>query len=269
MSKKDSFLGFPPPLLGAEPVRLPILWDNGTTLALYKPPGILVLEDNWYPTVPVLAAAIGYQAKQQKPEFQRLNIPEDGLVAIYSLDPEVSGVVLFTRGMESAQKLKNDLGAGKCTFRYHLVAEEAPHEEVLDCDLPLARHFTEKRMVVSNRTGKAAETRFNLLERIGGRYTLWQAEVNFPRRHQVALHAFERGIKVLGDTTYSNSHPLYLSRIKRHYVLGRKQEEEKPIHNSVSIHLAECELADGTRISSAPGKSFVGQLKQLRRYAKR
>lgn len=269
MSNKDTFLGFPPPLLGDDPVRLPVLWDDGTTLAIYKPPGVLVLEDNWYPKVPVLAAAIGYQAQQQKPEFQRLNIPEDGLVAIYSLDPEISGIVLFSRGAEVSQQLKNDLGAGKMTFRYHLVAEAAPQEEFLQCDLPLARHFTASRMVVSNRTGKAAGTRFNLLERIGGRYTLWQAEVNYPRRHQVPLHAFECGIKVLGDSIYAQSHPLYLSRIKRHYVLGKKQEEEKPIHNSISIHLAECELADGTRISCAPGKSFVGQLKQLRRYAKR
>ena len=88
-------LGFPVPLLGMQPVRLPVLFDDGELLALAKPAGVLVQSDPWYANLPELVEAIRFQAHDGKPEFQRLNIGPEGLWAVTDLDPECYGPVLF------------------------------------------------------------------------------------------------------------------------------------------------------------------------------
>lgn len=250
------------------PLRLPVIADDGDLLALAKPIDALVLPDNWYPRIPVLVEAIRYQAENGKPEFQRLNIPSSGLNAIYGLDPDVSGVCVMTRSPERAEQLRNDVGSGLCKFRFHLVAEKAPEEDELECDLPMARHFTEARMLVSNRTGKKAQTIFRRIDRVG-RYSLWEAETDFPRRHQIALHAFECGIHIVGDETYAGGTPLYLSQLKRNYRTRQRDEEETPIHPAIAVHLVEWSHQDGTKITCEPSKTFVALLKQVKRYAPR
>ena len=45
--EKQMQLGFPVPLLGMEPVRLPVLYDDGDLLALAKPVGDMVQNDAW------------------------------------------------------------------------------------------------------------------------------------------------------------------------------------------------------------------------------
>lgn len=250
------------------PQRLPIIADDGDLLALAKPVEVLVLSDNWYPRIPVLVEAVRYQAENGKAEFQRLNIPHSGLQAIYGLDPDVTGVCVLTRTPERAEKLRNDLGSGLCRFRFHILADQAPDQDELSCDLPLARHFTQARMVVSSRTGKKAQTTFRRIDRVG-RYTLWEAETDFPRRHQIALHAFECGIHIVGDETYAGGSPLYLSQLKRTYRTRKRDEEETPIHPAVAIHLVEWSHQDGLRITCEPVKSFVALLKQVKRYAPR
>lgn len=249
-----------------QPVRLPVIFDDGDRIALDKPSGVLVLADNWYPRFPVLVEAIRYQAERGKPELQRLSVGESGLYAIYSPDPEISGVIWMARTSEAAEKLKDDFGAERMRFVFHFVAASSPPSETVECDLPLARHFHERRMVVSHSTGKQAKTRFECLERMG-RYALWQAESALPRRHQVLLHALESGISVLGDTVYANNPLLYLSQIKRNYRISRRSEEESPLHSGPAVHLVEVALGDGTVSTAPPGKSFVNLLRQLRQHA--
>lgn len=268
MSAHSKHIGFPPPLLGMEPARLPVIADDGDLLALAKPPQVLVLPDNWYPRIPVLVESIRYQAEQGKRELQRLGVPESGLHAVFAMDPDVTGVVVLTRRAETGEALRNDLGSSLCRFRFHLVAEQAPDTEETFCELPLARHYSQPRMVVSNRTGKKSWTRFRRLDRIG-RFTLWEAETDLPRPHQVCIHAAECGIRVLGDPLYAASEPLYLSMIKRGYRASKRDEEETPIHPFAAVHLLEWQHRDEAAITCEPPKTFVALLRQLRRHAGR
>lgn len=264
--KTQSHLGFPAPLLGVEPVRLPVLHDDGEMLVLAKPSGILVQQDSWYPRLPVLIEAIRYQAAEGKPEFAKMEIGPAGLWAVTDLDPECAGPVLLTRSREAGEELKNQYGSGNFTFTFEILTQSNPTTDSIDCDLPISRHGRLSRMLVSHTTGKVSKTTFTDAERVGS-YTLCQAKTNYPRRHQVLLHALESGLPVLGDRTYARSSPVMLSRIKRDYQL-RRDRDERPLYPSPAYYLKELKIGPDCLISMPPPLRWPGLIKQLRKYSR-
>lgn len=217
------------------PQRLPVIWRGQAGFALNMPPGVQILPDNWYPRTPLLAESINYQVAQGKGEMQRLGIPDTGAIAIYSMEPDISGVALFAFDGTGGEFWRNAYGSGMFELRIEFFAEQGPDVDELSTDLPLARHMTENRMLVSHRTGKKAQTTFRRLETLG-RFSRWEAITSFYRMHQVLVHAQEVGIPVLGDTVYGNSRPLYLSSLKRSYRPSKKKEEA-PLYDGCPMHL--------------------------------
>ena len=224
-------------MLGMEPVRLPILFDDGQCLVLAKPAGVLVQADSWFPRLPVLIEAIRYQAARGKPEFERLGIGPEGLWAVHDLDPECAGPVLFCRERDHAEELRNAWGSGQFRFTFGFLSQGKRQEPAFECDLPLARHTRMPRMLVSHTTGKKSDTHFLQGESLGA-YRLWFAVSAYPRRHQILLHALESGLPVLGDTTYAGSEPVLLSHFKRDYQ-AREDREERPLYPGPAIFLRE------------------------------
>lgn len=248
------------------PLRLPVLWRHELGFALNMPPGIQILPDNWYPATPLLAESINYQAAQGKPELRRLGVTAAGVTAAYTMEPEISGVALFAFGPEGGEFWRNAYGSEMFTLRFEFIAERAPDVEELNCDLPIARHSTEKRVLVSHRTGKKTQTRFRRLERLG-RFSRWEASTSFYRMHQLPIHAREAGLSVLGDELYGDSQPLYLSSIKRGFRTS-KSKEEAPLYEGCPIHLDELvvPLPDGgsTTIKAPLPNRYEVLLKRLR-----
>jgi 23S rRNA-/tRNA-specific pseudouridylate synthase len=263
----SGFLGFPPPLLGATGVRLPILFDDGDLLVLDKPAGSLITGDPWYPRIPVLTEAIRYQAAQQKPEFLRAGIPEAGLFPVLSLDPDLTGPAIYARSEETAIRLRNDYGSGLFAVELHFISGRSAATDVFNCDLPIARHARQPRMLVSHTTGKKTETSFQLLERFG-RYSLWSASTSFLRPHQVPLHAAECQLAIPGDAIYGQEPVIFLSRIKRSYSQSRTRDE-LPLHRTALLHVVRITLPGGLSFASPPPKAFRSALNQLRNCAPR
>lgn len=264
--KPVTHIGFPPPLLGMRSTRLPVLWSDRIGLALNKPAGIQILPDNWYPRAPLLADSINYQAAKGKPELRRLGIPKEGVRAIYTMEPDVSGVALFATDPELGEFWSNAYGSEGFELTFHFLSSKTVGRETLECDLPIARHNRENRVLVSHSTGKKAFTRFRRLQSIG-RYHLWEAVTRYYRMHQLPLHALEVGLDVVGDTFYSRSEPIYLSQIKRHYRQG-KDEIERPLYPHAALHLVNLRvpMPDGGLFDiSAPVPDRMGVLlKKLR-----
>jgi len=232
-------IGFPEPLLGLRPQRLAVLYSTDDWLALDKPAGIQILSDNWYPKVPVLTEAINYQAGNEKPELQRLGIGSDGVRAVYSMEPDMSGVALFAKNHEAGEYLKNEYGSEAFQMTIEFISEESPEGNEFFCKLPIARHGAKAEVLVSHRTGKQAKTHFVRQEKLG-RYGLWHAHVTFYRMHQLFVHAREVGLLVMGDQVYGRSRPLYLSQIKRNYRSSQRREE-RPLFDGCAMHLRELE----------------------------
>lgn len=257
-------LGFPPPLLGMEPVRLPVFHCDSSLMVLGKPAGVLVQQDSWYPRLPVLVEAIRYQAEQGKPEFQRAGIGPDGLWAVSDLDPELPGPVVFCFDRDERDRLKNALGSGSFLFRFTFLSAGRVEMDELECDLPLARHTSGNRVIVSHSTGKQCRTRFLRSASVGNLFQ-WVAESGFPRRHQVLVHAMESGLPVLGDELYAGSSPLLLSSLKSGYRPSRFREE-RPLYPGPACFLREIQFPDKTSpLVVPPPAKWRALLNQLNR----
>jgi 23S rRNA-/tRNA-specific pseudouridylate synthase len=260
----QQFLGFPPPLLGTEAQRLPVVYDNGETMALAKPAGVLVQQDGWYPRHPELIEAIRYQARSGKPEFGRLAIPEDGLWGVTDLDPECAGPVLFSRSRDRAEELRNEHGSELFEFTYILLTQGSAMVEQVECDLPLARHTHRAHMVVSHSTGKKAATVFRYIGRVG-RHSCYEARTRFPRRHQILLHAHESGLSILGDDLYAGSRLVYLSSLKKDY-RPRRDMPERPLYPGPAYYLKSVTVPGLGNIDGGAPRRWEGLCQQLSRH---
>ncbi|MEM7790481.1 MAG: pseudouridine synthase [Verrucomicrobiota bacterium] len=257
------FVGFPPPLLGEIPVRLPILAESKALLALPKPSGVAVREHPWNHGVHNMDAALNLQLENGKPELVKLGAELFG--SIFYLEPEVTGVVIFAKSRMSLEFLRNSLGSQRMTFRYLLVArsEDAstPASEVVDT--PLLKHRTKYKVIPSTAKGKRTRTEFRLLKRSKFGWSLFEAITNYPRVHQIRAHAALCGRPVLGDALYGQAHERSFQEILP------KRQGRRPLFEGIALHLASvqsedlnCSVEDG-RISAPLARRFKVLLGRL------
>lgn len=265
MSSKKEFISFPPGYLGSRPEKFQLIENNERFFAINKPTGLACYQHEWTLGKPDLSMALRRELLNEKPQLARLGV--EGLFRVFNLDAELSGALVFAKNEESEQLLKNASGSDQIVYKFHLLVRTENAERSLYCDLPLAKHFNSKRMIVSHRTGKKCETRFQYL-RSFGRYQLWEAETTVLRTHQIRLHAAERGLNVVGEDFYSQGDQIYLSSLKRGYLPSKGRE--KPLYSGICIHLVEVSFRiPGVELPtvSAPLPSrFETLLKRLSEY---
>lgn len=231
-TEQTRFIGFPPPLLGGRPQRLPVLGcEPGQWLALDKPADVLTERHRWYPGMPALVPALNAQAEAGKPELEPYGVTEARHV--YILEPEISGVLLLALSDERLQQLREAYGSGQMRFRFGFLAQWRDGPEERSSQLPVAVHNTEPRALISHQSGKKCRTRFRLVERLGD-YAWWEASATYLRPHQVRLHAAELGLPVVGDALYGGPEPICLSMLKRDY---RQRGIERPLYAGLCLHL--------------------------------
>lgn len=237
MSRDQNFISFPPGYLGSQPLKFPLLVNNERMFGLNKPAGISCFQHEWTLGKPDISMALRRELISRKPQLERLGV--EGLFRAFNLDMEASGLLLYAKNEENEQLLKNAAGSDQLVYRFHLLASAETDQKEFSCDLPLAKHFHDRRMVVSHKTGKKSETRFRFL-RPFGQYQLWEAECTELRLHQVRVHAAERGLSIVGEDLYSDGGQVYLSRLKKGYMPSRGREN--PIYAHLCLHLLEVEF---------------------------
>ena len=233
---RQQAIGFPPPLLGAEPVRLAVLSDADLWLALDKTPGVGVREYPWDGDVPNMDAALNLQLQSAKPELVRLGASTFG--SVYYLDPEVSGVALFGKSRESIAELRNQYGSGHFDCHFLLVTRHQGESvgEERHSDAPLLPHNTKPKMIPSTAKGKRALTCFQLLDASPSGWALWRASASFIRPHQVRAHAAVLGLAVLGDCLYGGPDAPSLRHLQPR---KRGPGMQVPVFDGIALHLAE------------------------------
>ncbi len=250
---------FPPGVLGAEPVRLPVLNRGEGWFAIDKPPGLPLAPDAFHPDdAPSIVGAIHATATAGKPQLAALGI--GGCSRIHSLDAEIGGAAVLASTEESAALLRNHIGSARWDFSYDLVTEAHDGPEEIVCELPLVRHEELPRMLVSHREGKRCRTTFRLVQRLG-RYALWQADTHENRPHQVRVHASECDLRIVGEFLYARVRQVFLSSLKRGYRPGR--DEERPLHSGIALHLRSVRSLPGSRpevIAEAPRPKSISTL---------
>ncbi|MDR1366376.1 MAG: hypothetical protein LBJ13_00490 [Puniceicoccales bacterium] len=187
---------------------------------------------------------------------------------IYSLDAELSGIILCAKNKQFYNNLRNIYGSAKIVFNFTIFAQnndDLPDE--ITCNLPITKHHECDRMIVSHTTGKKSQTIFKKIKTLK-QFTLWSAEMNFLRKHQARLHAYEVGIKILGEDTYGEIPIPFLSNFKQKVKLNRKGIL-MPLYPAICIYLSEINFPyDGSnvKITSPLPSKFMTMLKIIQKW---
>lgn len=237
MPEESKFISFPEGYLGAKPTKFTLLADERDYFAINKPAGLSCYQHDWTMGMPDISMALKRELMNAKPQLARLGIA--GLYRLHRVEANESGVLMYAKTAEAEEPLRNACGSRQFIFKYHILAHTEAEEREITCDLPVAKHFHQSRVLVSHSTGKKCETRFKYLRNFG-QFQLWEAETRDNRLHQIRLHAAESGLRIVGDTLYGGFEELFLSKVKKGY--RPNSEKERPLYEGVCVHLVNIEF---------------------------
>jgi 23S rRNA pseudouridine1911/1915/1917 synthase len=245
----------PPEPLGVEPEALPlaVLYEDAHLLAIDKPPGMVV-----HPApgarrgtvVNALAHRLGTLAGVGEPE-------RPGIV--HRLDRDTSGVLLVARSPAALEALARQFRERTIEKRYLAVVRGRVAHAAGTIDRPIGRHPHERqRMSVRSRRGRAAITRWSVLERLPGA-TLLELKPETGRTHQLRVHLAALGHPILGDRVYGGRaarggsvgptpgrQALHAAEIRfAHPVTGERLVVRSPLPKDLATLLAELRQTGG------------------------
>ncbi len=161
---------------------LTILYQDKWLVAVDKPPGVLVHPSD-HPKVDDLVA------------MKILRDQIDGKVhVIHRLDQPTSGVLVFTKDLFAARKLRQDFEKRRIQKKYLALVHGHPHRSTWTCRIPLRKS--------PDAPYKSAETSFRILKKNSHQLALVEASPHSGRFHQIRRHLVESGHPIVGDFRY-------------------------------------------------------------------
>ncbi len=121
---------------------------------------------------------------------------------VHRLDKETSGVLIVARNAHAHEVLSRAFHDREVKKTYLAIVLRTPRRQSGTIDWPIGRHPSERsRMSVHSARGRAAETRYSVLESFGA-LALLRVEPATGRTHQIRVHLAALGHPVLADPTY-------------------------------------------------------------------
>ena len=183
----------------ARGVRIPILYEDRSVLAIDKPPGWMLVPVSWQRTDWNLQAALissiavgHFWARSRNIKF---------LKYVHRLDAETSGILLFAKNQGALNTFGDLFETRRMEKIYLAVTADAPKQAQWTCRLNLGPDPKRIGRIIASQRGKPAETEFRLVESTDGKHLI-EARPYTGRQHQIRVHLAESGCPILGDELY-------------------------------------------------------------------
>ena len=191
----------PPTSMDPEPIPLEILYEDSQLLVVVKPSGMLV-----HPTRSVkrgtLANALAYHLNFKSQISDLKSIVRPGIV--HRLDRDTSGLMVVAKTQRALSILSRHFNRRLVRKRYVAIVEGRVSADEGAISSPIGRDPDRKPHWGVREDGKAAETRFRVLERKGD-ITMVELEPVTGRTNQLRIHCAWAGHAILGDRLYSSA----------------------------------------------------------------
>jgi len=197
-----------------------ILFENDDVIVVNKPPFISSLDEREGGEINMLRLAKAYS---------------DDAQVCHRLDKETSGALIIAKNPEAYRSVSMQFERRKVKKIYHAVIDGTHVFNNLFIDLPIL-NVGKGNVTISRQEGKRAETWFQSLKYYK-HYTLVECRPVTGRMHQIRVHLASQRAAIAGDDMYKGL-PVYLSKLKRKYQLG-KDQEELPIMKRFALHAYE------------------------------
>jgi 23S rRNA pseudouridine955/2504/2580 synthase len=197
-----------------------ILFEDDDIIVVNKPPFISSLDEREGGEINMLRLAKQYS---------------DDAQVCHRLDKETSGALIIAKNPEAYRTVSMQFERRKVKKVYHAVIDGTHVFEELFIDLPIL-NVGKGNVTISRQEGKRAETWFQSLKYYK-HYTLVECRPVTGRMHQIRIHLASQRAAIAGDEMYKGQ-PVFLSKLKRKYQLGKGQEE-LPIMKRFALHAYE------------------------------
>jgi 23S rRNA pseudouridine1911/1915/1917 synthase len=187
----------PRPPMGAEDVRLDVLYEDDHLIAIDKPAGVVV-HPTYKHTAGTLMNALLFHARAW-PAPQRPSL-------VSRLDKLTSGIIVVARTAAAHAALQKAMNPHRSEKDYLAVVYGRVNVVRGEIDLRLATDHSDRRKVVASATaGAESLTRFERLSRVAAPragLSLLRCRLETGRTHQIRVHLAARGWPIVGDPAY-------------------------------------------------------------------
>jgi 23S rRNA pseudouridine1911/1915/1917 synthase len=207
----------PPPTTGivqAEAIDIAVLYEDEWLLAIDKPAGLVVhpAPGHWSGTL-VNALLHRWSGSPAGLDPARCGI-------VHRLDKDTSGVMLVAKDVATHAALAEAFRAREVGKEYVAFVHGVPRRPEGEIDEPIGRHPVHRKRMSVRRGGRAAVTRYRVLERFSGAAFV-EARPKTGRTHQIRVHLAALGHPILADPVYARGRARRVASLARQALHAR------------------------------------------------
>lgn len=182
--------------LVAEDIPLDIIYEDKDLIVVNKPRGMVVHPSAGHRGGTLVNALLHYCD-----DLSGINdVIRPGIV--HRIDRDTSGLLMVAKNDQAHRALAEQLEAKTVKRSYEAIVHGAVPHEYGTIDAPLGRDPKDRQKIAVVSGGKAAITHFEVIERIGDKFTHVKCVLETGRTHQIRVHMKYIGFPLVGDPKY-------------------------------------------------------------------